>query len=235
MLLNHFSLQAAVVVVPVTQAFTHNANGATPLVAAYNNDTLVKINPDDVSTWLHGTTTSSWTKTWQADGASSNLSNWGKVGWIIFDLGSIQTELEMMYLWNVTENNTTAQTQRGTKDFKIWYATTPGNLPASNVVNANYTFGEGWTQLGTTQTLNIAPATATGGQFTYDGAFDLSGIGSARYIAIEILTNWGSGTGGSDSVNRVGLAEVVFTAAPEPSKVLLLLTGLFSLGLRRRR
>jgi len=225
------AVNAAVTLAPVTNAWANNANGATPLAALYNGDSLVKTNPDDVSTWTHGVTTSAWQKTWQADGANTHPT-WNKMAWVILDLGSVQTELEKMYLWNVTENSS-GTIQRGTQTFRIFYADGP---ITSAVAAADYSFTTGWTQLGGIQTLAQA---ATAGPHDFDGSYDLSGIASARYIGLELLTNYGSVPGptpaGVDSANRIGLAEVVFTVVPEPSSALLALTGLTACVIRRRR
>lgn len=228
------AVNAAVTLAPVTRAWSNGpAVGSSPLSSLYDGDTLVKTNPDDVSTWVHGglpgSSNAAWQETWQAGSAAENYASWGNVGWVILDLGSVLTTLDTMYLWNLSENNSTSQSARGVQQFNIWYSTSP-TLPGSTTTSADYNFGTGWTQLGSTETLARAAATGING---YDGAFDLSDISSARYIGLELLTNYGSGFG-ADGVNRVGLSEVVFTV-PEPSSALLALTGLTACVIRRRR
>jgi len=82
----------------------------------------------------------------------------------------------------------------------------------------DYDFASGgWTQLGTTRSLTTVAASQ---------AFDLSGISSAQYIALEIMT-------AHTTNGRVGFDEAAITAIPEPSAALL--GGLGFLALLRRR
>jgi len=82
----------------------------------------------------------------------------------------------------------------------------------------------GWTQLGGTNTLAQGVGNAS---IPPSGAFDLTGITSARYMGLEFLTNYGS-------TFRVGLAEIAIVV-PEPGRAALLLVGGLALLLRRRR
>jgi hypothetical protein len=81
--------------------------------------------------------------------------------------------------------------------------------PPTNTAGSDYNFASGgWTLFNTSGVLTLAqegdaPATA-------EGVVDLSGI-SARYIGLEILTNWGT------TMARVGLAEVAFTVPDDPN------------------
>jgi hypothetical protein len=227
-----FSVQtvSAAMVVPIVQAIGHQ-QGDTPspgdgsLVRLINGAGLSKPDVDNIATWTHDTT---WQNGWQGGGAS-NLT--GNVGWLVLDLGAATENLDDLYLWNVNEPGTPLQ--RGVQAFKLWYALSPGvTPPASTSGSQSYDFSSGgWVQLGGVNNLTQGPGNA--GQ-TFSGVFDLSGIGSARYLAIEAVTNYGSGFGG-DTANRTGLAEVVVTAVPEPAAGTLALLSLGVTLLARRR
>lgn len=213
---------------------SHNNNGTTPDSTTQNDQNiglidssgLTKVDPSNPATWTHS---KNWYDGWQAGRTSAT-----NIGWIVLDFGASTTGFDDLYLWNVKEgtsnaNSTSNALLRGVQTFNVWYSTTPTTaIPTTQP--ANYDFASaGWTQLGTTNTLAMGSTSAV------DGIYDLSGILSARYIAIEIVTNYGSITGATapgDSVNRVGLAEIVVTI-PEPSSALLI--GVASLGLLRRR
>jgi hypothetical protein len=168
---------------------------------------LTKTDPDDISTWGHDNL---WQNGWQGDGSFP-----GTQAWVVFDLGTASDALGALYLWNVNEllpwegevSGTDDFTDRGIQDFKLWYATDPLVAPPSTGFAAqtyDFTTG-GWTQLGGIHTL--ARAAAINGQL-YGGAYDLSTIPSARYIAVEAVSNYGSAV-------RTGLAEAVITPIPE--------------------
>lgn len=180
---------------------------------------ITQTSPADPSTWIHG---SNWEEGWQ-----SNKVGGTNIGWVVLDFGTSTTNLSEILLWNVTENGTGPQS-RGVQTFNIWYSDSP--IVTAPTAGGNYSFTSGgWTQLGSTNTLDIGGTTGV-----VDGVFSLSGISSARYVAIEILTNYGSTTSGIDGTNnRVGLAEIVVTQIPEPGTALL--TGFAGLALLRRR
>jgi hypothetical protein len=172
-----------------------------------------KPDANDPSTWSNGGSTPSgatyqdeWYDNFLVSAANS------KLGWISFDLGSSQTTLDNLYLINAdAQSNVVA-----TSTFNIYYADTPTvALPAppggDSAVDYDFASG-GWTQLGTTRNLAVtAPAQA----------FDLSGIASARYIALEIMT-------AHTDNGRVGFDEAAITVVPEPS-AFALLAGCFGL------
>ena len=221
---------SAVIIVPISQAIGHqqgdNVNpGDGSLSRAINGTGLTKPDVNNISTWTHDTL---WQDGWQGGGASGLTGN---VGWLVLDLGTPTANLDDLYLWNVNEGG--LPLQRGVQTFKLWYALSPTvTPPASGGGAQNYNFSSGgWTQFGGLDTLAQGPGNASE---TYSGVFDLTGIVSARYLAIEAISNYGSGVGGGDNANRTGLAEVVVTAAPEPTVTTL---GLFALGalLARRR
>ncbi len=188
---------------------------------------LTKTDPDDISTWGHDNL---WQHGWQGDGTFP-----GTQAWVVFDLGTISDTLGILYLWNVNEllpwegpggEGTDPYTDRGIQDFKLWYATAPSvGVPATGYTAQTYDFTSGsWTQLGGTHTL--AEASAVDGQL-YGGGYDLSSIPEARYLAIEVVSNYGSAV-------RTGLAEAVITAIPEPASYAALL-GFAILGLAASR
>ena len=186
-----------------------------------NGSGITKPEVNDPSTWSNGGTSTAgatyqdeWYDHFLVGAANS------KLGWVSFDLGSSQTELDNLYLINAdAQTNIVA-----TATFNIYYAVTPTvTLPAPPGGNSavDYDFASGgWTQLGTTRSL----ATTLPAQ-----AFDLSGISSAQYIALEIIT-------AHTDNGRVGFDEAAITAVPEPSSSALL-AGCFGLAwvmVRRR-
>jgi hypothetical protein len=202
-----------------------NANGSYDLGSGDHNpglDTSADIN--DPSTWINNSGT--WQSEWLADqrlDATTSINN--KIAWVVVDFGSVVADLENMYMWNGRYNT---GTDEDTRDFNIYYSSGVGidTLPAMPNSKSNagdYDFASGdWTQLGSTRTLP-SPSSPYGP----DGTIALGGI-SARYIGIEILTA-GNGT----IPDRVGLAQVEFTAIPEPASLALL--GLGGLMMLRRR
>ena len=174
------------------------------------------------ATWTHS---SAWQDDWQATRLAGATNS--KLAWTVIDLGSAQTNLGELLLWNVSEG--TVSGTRGTATFNLYFADTPTvAAPGTSGTPTDYDFTSGgWSQLGATR--NLATATEDGVN-TVDGTFDISSVASARYVGIEILT-----ANGSDAANRVGLAEVVITTVPEPSSTALLGLGGLALILRRRK
>jgi hypothetical protein len=182
------------------------------------NGVNLQSQPDNPSVWTHG-------NRWQDDWQGNLLSGTDKKGWAVFDFGSEQTQFGMMYLWNVNEtaNN---HLQAGTNEFNIHYATNPTTTPPARSSTAtDYDFSSGgWTKLNST-TLTLAQGDGSTAN-ALDGSYDISAISSARYIGLELISNYGA-------TDRVGLGEVVFTV-PETSSSAMLL-GLIGLGLLQRR
>jgi hypothetical protein len=189
---------------------------------------LTQTDPDNIATWGHDNL---WQHGWQGDGTFP-----GTQAWVVFDLGTISDALGSLYLWNVNEllpweggggEGTDPYTDRGIQDFKLWYATAPTIAPPATAYTAqtyDFTSG-GWTQLGSTHTL--AQASAVDGQL-YGGVYNLNGIPEARYLAIEVVNNYGSAV-------RTGLAEAVITAIPEPASYAALVgLALFGFAVYRR-
>ena len=191
----------------------HQGDNATPggdgnISNVFDGSGLTVGDPNDPTTWQHN---NSWQDGWQGQG--------GPPGTLIADLGSEQTGLQDMYIWNVTEAGVP---DRGTNDADVFYSTNPTVAPTAGTL---YDFNSGgWTLL---QNIDIPMATADGSD-PVNLVVDLSGIDSARYIGFRMNTNHGATNG------RIGFAEIQFTV-PEPS--FLALGGLLAGGLllRRRR
>ncbi len=169
-------------------------------------------NPSNPSTWTHN---NSWYDNWQGAGSFSGGATPG--AWFVADLGQIYVDLDKMWMWNVRE-----VLDRGMKDFSVYYAVSPTVTP---VLNSAYSFDSGgWTLLG-----NYTLPQSTGNNTPLDGLLDLTGIPEARYIGLDIDSNYGS-------TFRVGLAELEFTT-PEPATLTALLLAAGGMGsyVRRRR
>ena len=182
------------------------ANG---LVSLTNGSGINKANPDDPSTWtMNGDAyQAEWMATYLKAGNVVTPGLNGKVAWTCLDFGS-KTPLGMLYLFNTNYSGGTSSTDQ----FNLYYAESPAAaLPAQPAKatfattgltpQADYNFSGGWTLFNTAGPLNAAKAGIT--------SLNLPGV-SARYLAIEILSNQGdSFTGG-----RVGFDEIAITAAP---------------------
>jgi hypothetical protein len=142
------------------------------------------------------------------------LSGNGDTGaWIKWDLGAEYT-VRSMRVWNYNEGG--EHTGRGIKTADIWISsqTSPGDPGTS-----------GWTKIHDDFSLDEAPgaSTYTGDLYTINPTAQ-----SARWIALDTVTNHGNNT-------YTGLSEIRFFSIPEPSGLLLLLSGLAGLLLPRRR
>jgi autotransporter-associated beta strand protein len=119
----------------------------------------------------------------------------GIVGWTIFDLGAVVTNLESLYIWNVRNDG-----DAYAASFNVHVAEVP-TVPVSHgptgSTSIDYDFSSGgWTLINTGGALT--------GSFQGDQVVDLTG-NDGRYVAVEFLTNGGD-------ANRVGLAEVGVTS-----------------------
>jgi hypothetical protein len=170
-------------------------------------------------------------------GKNDNWAISGIDGWLIVDLGAVYA-LDQVSLFNFNPGlNDTSKTSgnddhtdRGVATGNVWYRMT------SETINTNgngLAFNPaGYTQLGTTETFTRAP----GGSGPPHGAIPQTvsdtiafGGASARYVAIEILTNQGD-------TSFTGIGELQFFAAvPEPSTTALLGLGGLALILRRNK
>lgn len=183
------------------------ANG---LVSLTNGSGINKANPNDPSTWtMNGDGyPDEWMATYLKVGANVTPGLNGKAAWACLDFGA-KTPLGMLYLFNTNYGGGISSTDQ----FNLYYADSPAvALPAQPAKGtyattgltpqADYNFsGDGWTLFNTT-----GPLTATKAGVT---SLNLPGV-SARYLAIEILSNQGDTFGGG----RVGWDEIAITAAP---------------------
>ena len=180
--------------------------------------------PSAPSAWTYSG--SDWKQEWKANSRlDSTTSTNSKIGWAAVDFGSPVADLENMHLWNVRHQSNTENVET----YNIYYSSSPTAglppMPNSKSTTGDYDFSSGgWTLLNTAGALSLGINTANNN--TPQAVVALDGI-EARYIGIEILT------AGDETASRVGLAQVEFTAVPEPSVALL--GGLGLLGLLRRR
>lgn len=216
----------AATVIPITEVYAHNefsnfTQGEDDMI----NGSGMNGNPETglagwptgaglPSTWT--TTSNAYTSEWQSGFLLSGASN-SKIGWAAFDLGSLTTGLDELYIWHIRENS-----GRVAATYNVYVASTPTvaltHGPDNTSAATDYDFASGgWTK--------INGSALTG---TYQGStvVDLGEV-SGRYVAIEILTNTGD-------ANRVGFAEVGITYIPEPRAALLGGIGLLMLLHRRR-
>ncbi len=150
------------------------------------------------STWR--ATSASYKAEWQS-GAILNAGTYGKVGWVSFDLGSTISGLADLYIWQLRENDA-----RRVVTYNVYHATSPTVAPPSAPTDSsavNYDFSSGgWTLVNSGGALTLPD---NGGSPDPASAVVSLGGASARYVAIELLTNNGDGT-------KVGLAEIGITA-----------------------
>jgi len=210
---------SAAIVIPAGITAFHQGDsldGNGSIVKAADGSGMAKGNADDPSTWTVSST--AWADDWQGFSADNSGNN----TWAVVDLGSATAGLDMMYLWNVQENNAL---NRGTSNFDIYHATAPTTTaPAASGAVTPYDFGSGrWTQLSAGNELAQGTQIGDAGQ-----SFDISGASGAQYIGLHLTANHGG--------FRTGLGEIAITTngIPEPSSLGLLLLG-GVLGLRRRR
>lgn len=219
-------------VIPVTTVFGHNektnyTGTITDTIIGsgmngYGVDGVVgwPTGEGDPSTWT--ATTNSYGAEWQSGALLSGATN-SKIGWIVFDMGSSVTGLDKFYIWNEREN-----TARATNAYNIYYAVTPTVAVTHGPTNSNtldYNFASGgWTQVGSTANMTYGGSSA-------NAVINLGGV-TARYLAVEILSN---GVGATGDATRVGLAEVGITAIiPEPASLALFALGTAMILPRRR-
>jgi len=167
-----------------------SANEDGSIRTAVDGTGLTVGNVADPTTWTH---TSVWQDDWQ--GWSTPVAN----GYMVLDLGAVQTQLDSMYVWSVNEGG---WSNRAVRDFDLYYATTPTVPPPANSGSSQtYDFGSG----GWTLAANVINVERGGTNLSR--TVDLSGIPSAQYLGLDIMTDWGAG-------NRPGFAEVQVTTGP---------------------
>lgn len=122
---------------------------------------------------------------------------WGSGKWVAFDLGATYT-LTGMHVWNY--NNTFIDSSRGAKDVLVQYQVGADWLDAENFV-----FARGASSY----------SGYTGEDYTFTNSI------TAQNVRFWITSNQG-GTGAN---NYASIAEVRFTAVPEPMTISLLAFG----------
>ena len=161
---------------------------------------MTRPNLADPSTWTvsYGNYPDEWMGNYLV-GASNS-----KIAWMAIDLGA-PSALHQLYLWNIRYQGGVA----GTATYNLYHANTPTvalpprpNPGAYSVTGltpqGDYDFSSGgWTQFNTSP-LSVPKSG--------NSIVDLSGV-SARYIALEILTNHGDTYRGG----RVGFLETAIT------------------------
>jgi hypothetical protein len=183
------------------------ANG---MVSLTNGSGITQTDPDDPSTWTFSDSLypDEWMATYLKVSGTVTPGLNGKVAWACLDFGS-KKGLGMLYLFNTNYSGGLSSTDQ----FNLYYADSPAvALPAQPAKGTysttgltpqgDYNFaGVGWTLLNTAGPLNASKAGIS--------SHNLPGV-SARYLAIEILSNQGDASGGG----RVGFDEIAVTAAP---------------------
>ena len=195
--------------IPITggiQAFHQgdSLDGDGSVLNAINGTGMNQVDAEDPTTWTVSST--AWQDDWQGfavpGGVDSNDT------WVVLDLGAPAASLETMYLWNVQENAPGNQSNRGTRHFEVYYATSPTVAPpvtSGTVTPYDFTSG-GWTNLGASE-LFVGIGIGDAGR-----AFDVSAAAGAQYIGLKLLTNHGAG-------DRVGLGEIAFTDVADPNAI----------------
>jgi len=219
--------QASAIIVPIT-AITGSHGGdyyGNGMISLIDGSGMTRPDVSDPSTWSCSET--SYNQTLMSDFLVAALNS--KLAWVALDLGAT-TNVKELYLWNIRYQNGPA----GTQTYNLYYANSPTvSLPAQPgkatysttglTPQGDYDFSSGgWTQFNTSGVLTLGK--------TADDVVDIRGIPSARYLALEILTNYGDNYQGG----RVGFNELA-VAIPEPATMALLGLGGLGVLLRRKR
>ena len=189
----------------VSQTGSHGGDEyANGMISLTNGSGITKTDPADPATWVFNGSAyaDEWMATYLA-GASNS-----KVAWGAFDLGASK---RLVKLWLC--NNNYGGGVSGVAQYNLYYADSPAvSLPAQPAKatyattgltpQGDYNFASGgWTKFNTTGALSATKAGIN--------SIDLTGI-SARYLAVEILSNHGDTYQGG----RVGFDEVAVTIFP---------------------
>ncbi len=114
--------QAVTVLTAVSAVASHQGDtlaGDGSVNTAINLQGIAPIGgPTSPATWEHS---NAWQDDWQATRLAGGAN--GKIAWVVVDLGSSQTNLGELMLWNVSEG--TVSGTRGTDTFNLYFADTP--------------------------------------------------------------------------------------------------------------
>ncbi|MBT3296946.1 MAG: hypothetical protein HN919_20115 [Verrucomicrobia bacterium] len=192
---------------PISTITAHHVGQGAGITLAIDGSGMTKADPLDPSTWTR--TSSGWTDEWQATAilnAGSSIN--GKIGWLAFDLGSSTPLLQDLYLWNCAQSASAR-----VKEFNIYYCVTLSvALPAATGTATDYDFASGgWTRFNPSVPMLLPSGVTSSPQ----GIVNLGGI-SARYVALEVITNYGN-------TSRAGMAEIGLTLQPPPSGTMIMI------------
>ena len=211
---------------------TDMVNALTPnLIISATPGMDTSADPADPSQW---TWSGSYQQTWHANSVLAGVGDPGnsipaainnKMGWVIMDFGSIVADLENAYLWASSKGQTGSGAEQ-VQNYNLYYSSGAGitslpSMPNAKDTRGDYDFSIGdWTQIGSTNILGQADGAVS-------NTIALGGV-SAQYIGIEVLSIYGVD-------NRMAIAQVEITAAPEPATMSLLALGGLAMLRRRRR
>jgi hypothetical protein len=197
-------------VVPVTTApASHGGDnyGRGPIALTDGSGMDRSVDPVDPSTWT--VDYDNYPDEWMGQFFPTSAVN-DKIAWVCFDVGE-PLLIDKLYLWNIRYGGGVA----GTKSYNLYYASSPavalpsqpskGSWSTTGMTpQGDYDFSTGgWTLFNPGGPLSLGKAV--------DDVVVIGGV-TARYLAIEILENWGDTYGGG----RVGFLEVALTSIPPP-------------------
>ena len=165
-------------------------DGVWPLVPPSGRPLVWPTNT--VTEWYRTADNNSYRDEYSGEGLELLTGN----AWIIYDLGEVAI-LDEWYFWNIVSAG-----NMGIQTFNVYYSTTPTVAPTHGPTSSGavleYSFASGgWTLLNDTGVLMMPIGVA--GSTPPDLIVDMEGA-TARYIAVEVISNWGSSI-------RVGLGE----------------------------
>ena len=191
----------------ITPTASRTVGGARTPDRAINGSGIVLGggDPTDRNNYAHAFGTNAFGDTYNflAD-INSTEGNWFKV-----DLGQTYA-LQDAFFFNFNPDGSEGgmdNEDRGVATADIWYLDAASDPNANNDGNESAFISTGWTQLGSTSNLTIAP-TGDANQ-TVPDVIDFGGV-RARFVALDILSNHGDG-------GFVGFGEIQFFAVPIPN------------------
>ena len=195
-----------------------------PLVSDTPAPGMTVVDPADPATW---TWSGGYANTWHANSFVPSGAENGKLGWVVVDFGEVVSGLENAYFWGTGQGGV----GEFVDGFNIYTSSGVGidalpAMPKSKGTTGDYHFSSGDWSFVASGNMNTTANNQAG---PLDTTVALGGV-SARYVGIEIMSMHGT----PDATPRMAIAQVEFTAVPEPSAALLGAFGMLAL-LRRRR